>query len=133
MYVFPGIGLASILCKAKHISQEMIYTSATSLSSTLTDEEFESGMLYPDLERIRAVSVVVARDVIREAQRQKLDREPSLRGMTDAELDGWIKDRMYDPRMEDGFLELKREEVESALREAEVSEFVVREKLVGKL
>lgn len=90
-------------------------------------------MLYPDLERIRAVSVVVARDVIREAQRQKLDREPSLRGMTDAELDGWIKDRMYDPRIEDGFLELKREEVESALREAEVSEFVVREKLVGKL
>lgn len=90
-------------------------------------------MLYPDLERIRAVSVVVARDVIREAQRQKLDREPALRGMTDGELDRWIEGKMYDPRMENGFLELKREEVESDIREAEVGEFVVREKLVGKL
>lgn len=90
-------------------------------------------MLYPDLERIRAVSVIVARDVIRQAQSQTLDREPELRGMSDPELEKWIKARMYDPRMEDGFLELKREEVEAAVREAEVGEFQVREKLVGKL
>ncbi|CAG8984071.1 hypothetical protein HYALB_00003013 [Hymenoscyphus albidus] len=133
MYVFPGIGLGSILCKAQNISQEMIYTSATSLSSTLTDAEYDSGMLYPELDRIRAVSVIVARDVIREAQREGLDREPKLRNMSDEELDTWIESKMYDPRAEDGFLELERERVESLLRESEVGEFQVREKLVGKL
>jgi malate dehydrogenase (oxaloacetate-decarboxylating)(NADP+) len=118
MYVFPGIGLGSILCKARHISQEMvrrplpshnppltnyqIYTSAVALSSTLTNPEFESGMLYPDLTRIRSVSVVVAREVIREAQRQNLDSVPELRNMSDEDLDVWIAGRMYDPRKDDG-------------------------------
>ncbi|TVY48010.1 NADP-dependent malic enzyme, partial [Lachnellula occidentalis] len=109
MYVFPGIGLGSILCKAKHISQEMIYTSAVALSSTLTTPEFDSGMLYPSLPRIRSVSVVVARRVIREAQRQDLDTVPELRAMDDEALDRWIESRMYDPRAENGLVELERE------------------------
>ncbi|TVY33248.1 NADP-dependent malic enzyme, partial [Lachnellula subtilissima] len=109
MYVFPGIGLGSILCKAKHISQEMIYTSAVALSSTLKTTEFDSGMLYPSLPRIRSVSVVVARQVIRQAQSQDLDTVPSLRAMDDEALDRWIESRMYDPRAENGFLELERE------------------------
>ncbi|TVY28653.1 NADP-dependent malic enzyme [Lachnellula hyalina] len=109
MYVFPGIGLGSILCKAKHISQEMIYTSAVALSSTLQTTEFDSGMLYPSLPRIRSVSVVVARQVIRQAQSEDLDTVPSLRAMDDEALDRWIESRMYDPRAENGFVELERE------------------------
>jgi malate dehydrogenase (oxaloacetate-decarboxylating)(NADP+) len=54
-------------------------------------------MLYPDITRIREVSVTVAREVIRQSQKQKLDREKSIRGMSDAQLDVWIKERMYDP------------------------------------
>lgn len=133
MYVFPGIGLASILCKAAHISQEMIYTSATSLSSTLLPDEYASGMLYPSLDRIREVSVTVARDVIHAAQKEKLDREPVLRSMSDSELESWIKERMYDPRKEDGFLELERERLEALIREVEVKEFQVRERVGAKL
>ncbi|EPE34133.1 NAD(P)-binding Rossmann-fold containing protein [Glarea lozoyensis ATCC 20868] len=133
MYVFPGIGLAAILSKAKHISQEMIYASATALSSTLLPEEFASGMLYPSLDRIREVSVIVARDVIRTAQREKLDREPVLRDMNDAQLEAWIKERMYDPRKEDGYLELMRERNEELKREVEIASFEVREKLSAKL
>lgn len=54
-------------------------------------------MLYPDITRIRDVSVTVARQVIRQSQKQKLDREKSIRGMSDAQLDAWIRERMYDP------------------------------------
>jgi malate dehydrogenase (oxaloacetate-decarboxylating)(NADP+) len=54
-------------------------------------------MLYPDITRIRDVSVTVARQVIRQAQKQKLDREKSIRGFSDEKLDAWIKERMYDP------------------------------------
>ncbi|KAG9232727.1 malic enzyme, NAD binding domain-containing protein [Amylocarpus encephaloides] len=133
MYVFPGIGLASILCKAKHISQEMIYTSATSLSSTLLENEYESGMLMPSLDRIREVSVIVARDVIRQAQREELDREPMLRDLEDYELEEWIKSKMYDPRKEDGYLELERERTEELVRASEIATFEVRERFSAKL
>ncbi|RKF59518.1 NADP-dependent malic enzyme [Erysiphe neolycopersici] len=99
MYVFPGIGLGSILCKAILINQDMIYTSATALSTTLSTEEFADGKLYPNIDRIREVSVVVAREVIREAQRHGLDREDSIRNLTNTQLDNWIRDRMYDPNL----------------------------------
>lgn len=58
-------------------------------------------MLYPGITRIRDVSVTVARQVIRQAQEQKLDREKSIRGFSDAQLDAWIKERMYDPASTD--------------------------------
>jgi len=105
MYVFPGIGLGSILCKAQHISQEMIYTSAVALSTTINNFEIEAGMLYPEISRIREVSVVVAREVIRQAQRERLDREKSIRDLSDAELDEWIKARMYDPTAQGGIVD----------------------------
>ncbi|KAI9836791.1 MAG: hypothetical protein M1819_000956 [Sarea resinae] len=100
MYVFPGIGLGSILCKAVTITQEMIYSSAASLSTALSPEEVSAGSLYPDISRIREVSVIVARGVIRAAQRGGVDREIAARNLDDASLDEWIIERMYDPRRE---------------------------------
>lgn len=102
MYVFPGIGLGSILSKATLISQEMIYTSAVALSTAINANEVSAGRLYPELDRIREVSVIVAREVIREAQKQGLDREKSIRNLSDPELDAWIRSRMYDPTEELG-------------------------------
>ncbi|RKF56613.1 NADP-dependent malic enzyme [Golovinomyces cichoracearum] len=98
MYVFPGIGLGSILSKTKLVKNEMIYASAIALSMTLKPEELADRKLYPEIDRIREVSVIVAREVIREAQRQGLDGEPSARNLTNSQLDNWIRDRMYDPR-----------------------------------
>lgn len=78
---------------------EQIYTSATALSTTLSDEEFADGKLYPNIDRIREVSVVVAREVIREAQRHGIDREDSIRNLTNNQLDEFIRGRMYDPNL----------------------------------
>jgi len=105
MYVFPGIGLGAILSKAVNITQEMIYASAVSLSTSLTDEEVEQGWLYPDISRIRDVSVIVARGVIRMAQKQGLDRELMLRDLSDAELDRYIESRMYNPKAQKSLVE----------------------------
>jgi malate dehydrogenase (oxaloacetate-decarboxylating)(NADP+) len=102
MYVFPGIGLGSILCKASSITQEMIYASAEALSTSLNETETSQCLLYPELNRIREVSVIVARRVIREAQRERVDNEPSIRNLSDSELDSWIRARMYDAKLEDG-------------------------------
>jgi malate dehydrogenase (oxaloacetate-decarboxylating)(NADP+) len=100
MYVFPGIGLGSILSKAVRVTDNMIYASGEALSKALTAEELERGLLYPDITRIREVSVVVARNVMRAAQEDKVDRENALRNMSDKDLDNYIKARMYDPHTE---------------------------------
>ncbi|OJK03387.1 hypothetical protein ASPACDRAFT_111148 [Aspergillus aculeatus ATCC 16872] len=107
MYVFPGIGLGTILSKAVRVTDTMIYASGEALSKALTAEEIDNGLLYPDLTRIRQVSVVVARNVIRAAQEAKVDRETALRNMDNATLDAWIKAHMYDAHTE--VLSLERE------------------------
>jgi malate dehydrogenase (oxaloacetate-decarboxylating)(NADP+) len=97
MYVFPGIGLGAILCKAVNVTQDMIYASGEYLSQSLTADERAAGYLYPDVSRIREVSVVVTRGVIRAAQKNGVDRELSIRNLSNEQLDEYIRQRMYDP------------------------------------
>lgn len=107
-YVFPGIGLGAILSKAVNVTQDMIYASAEALSTSLNEQESKSGWLYPDIRRIREVSVIVTRGVIRAAQAGNVDREMALRNLSDKELDEYIRERMYDPAREK---ELMQEEL----------------------
>lgn len=100
MYVFPGIGLGAILSKSISVTQDMIYASAEYLARSLNKQERADGWLYPDIRRIREVSVVITRGVIRAAQDNGVDREPLLRNMSDDQLDAYIKERMYDPSSE---------------------------------
>jgi malate dehydrogenase (oxaloacetate-decarboxylating)(NADP+) len=75
----------------------MIYASAQSLSESLNKKERADGWLYPDIRRIREVSVVVTRGVIRAAQKNGVDRATDLRNLDDAQLDAFIEENMYDP------------------------------------
>ena len=60
VYIFPGLGLGTILAKCKVIPEALIHTSANALASAVTAEEKSNGMLYPRLERIREVSSISA-------------------------------------------------------------------------
>ncbi|KAK5169174.1 uncharacterized protein LTR77_006483 [Saxophila tyrrhenica] len=97
VYVFPGIGLGAILSKSVSVTQGMIYASGAALSKSLLPEEREENWLYPDIRRIRDVSVVVTKGVIRAAQKDGVDRELALRNVSDEELEEYIRRRMYDP------------------------------------
>jgi malate dehydrogenase (oxaloacetate-decarboxylating)(NADP+) len=114
MYVFPGIGLGTILSKAIQVTDGMIYASGESLSTALTQEEIKMGCLYPQITRIREVSVRVTRFVIRAAQKDNVDRLFHLREMSDEQLEEWIRSKMYDPHAETRNLE---EEVKEMARE----------------
>ena len=92
--------MGAILSKATTITQSMIYASATSLANALSYSEEEDGWLYPAIERIRDVSVFVTMGVIRAAQEARVDREVRIRDMDDAELEQWVRARMYDPHQE---------------------------------
>ncbi|KAL8737670.1 MAG: hypothetical protein Q9181_001460 [Wetmoreana brouardii] len=100
MYVFPGIGLGTILSKATVVTQSMIYASAEALSTAISPSETAQGWLYPEIARIRDVSVTVAMGVIRAAEEAGVDRETRIKGMKDEELEEWVRSKMYDPHEE---------------------------------
>ncbi|KAF9220982.1 hypothetical protein BS17DRAFT_713010 [Gyrodon lividus] len=99
MYIFPGIGLGSILSKTRHVSDGMVEQAAIALSSSLDADEQAAQLVYPRLTRIREISVGVAFAVIRRAQNEKLDENPYLRTLPDADLLGLIWDKMWQPPM----------------------------------
>ncbi|KAG8532605.1 uncharacterized protein KY384_002482 [Bacidia gigantensis] len=114
MYVFPGIGLGTILSKATVVTQSMIYASAVALSESLNPDEKAQGWLYPELRRIRDVSVVVAMGVIRAAEKAGVARENHIKNMKDDELEKWVRSKMYDPHQETAIIE---EEVRNIMKE----------------
>jgi malate dehydrogenase (oxaloacetate-decarboxylating)(NADP+) len=97
MYIFPGLGLGTILSHATKVTDAMILSASEALASCVTEEEFSRGLLYPDISRIRAVSLIIARDVIRTAQKQKVDMATELRSLNDKELEAYIKRKTYSP------------------------------------
>ncbi|KAG8947900.1 hypothetical protein FRC03_000896, partial [Tulasnella sp. 419] len=97
MYVFPGIGLASILCEAAKVTNGMIEKAAMSLAGSLTTEEIADGLIYPRLIRIREVSARIALGVIRQAQNERVDQNASLRDLSDDDLLAYIKRKMWEP------------------------------------
>lgn len=69
MFVFPGIGLGSLLARTTSVTDSMVEASALALSEALTPEERAADLLYPRIARIRDISAVVALKVIRAAQK----------------------------------------------------------------
>lgn len=103
MYVFPGIGLGAVLSEASQITQTMIYASGISLSNALNAEEISQGLLYPDLARIRDVSVQVASGVIQAAlETPGLVKNERFNLTKPDELEWAIRQKMYDPYTEGG-------------------------------
>lgn len=51
MYIFPGLGLGSVLAKSKGVSDGMILTASKTLAHSTTEEELAAGNIYPSLVR----------------------------------------------------------------------------------
>jgi len=95
MYVFPGIGLGASLSGTRIITDRMLYKVSEALSYSVTEEERENGLIFPDISRIRQVSQRVALAVIETAIEQNLDTKLSVEAKFD--LPGYIQKKMYDP------------------------------------
>lgn len=59
-YIFPAVGLATIACQIKHIPDDIFITAAEALSEQVTEQELNEGRVYPNLNRIQAVSLEIA-------------------------------------------------------------------------
>ncbi|KAF9468547.1 malate dehydrogenase [Collybia nuda] len=97
MYIFPGIGMGAILSKARHVTDAMVEQAAIALSSSLSQEEQSSELVYPRLARIRDISAQIALAVIRAAQKDDVDENTLFRNLGDNALLDYIKAKQWQP------------------------------------
>ncbi|KAK3434829.1 hypothetical protein EUGRSUZ_D02251 [Eucalyptus grandis] len=72
MYLFPGIGLGTLLSGARFITDGMLQAAAECLASYMTDEEVQNGILYPSINSIRHITAEVGAAVLRAAVAEEL-------------------------------------------------------------
>jgi len=66
--------MGSILCRASTVTDAMVEASSLGLADSLAEDERDSELLYPRLNRIREISAFIATRVIRQAQEEVRDR-----------------------------------------------------------
>jgi malate dehydrogenase (oxaloacetate-decarboxylating)(NADP+) len=92
MFIFPGVGLGAVVCGARKVTDEMFFTAAKTLAHMVTEEELHAGTIYPDLGKIRQISLAIAAAVCRLAWDEGLARyaEPE-------DIRQYVRDCMYHP------------------------------------
>eukprot|EP00039_Didymoeca_costata_P018124 m.332200 g.332200 ORF g.332200 m.332200 type:complete len:696 (-) comp16897_c0_seq1:864-2951(-) len=114
MFVFPGLGFGAVLGRCKRITDKMIYKASIAISECTNSDEMAAGMVFPEVTRIREVSLAVACAVIRQAHEEgvltdrtllsllasdKTGSEPSaiLDPYAGKTFEAFVKSKMYDP------------------------------------
>ena len=92
VYVFPGVGLGALACRATHVTDSMFLAASRTLAAAVTDSDLAMGRVYPDLKSIREVSLDIAVAVAAEAHRLGLARLPLAGGFKED-----IRSQMFDP------------------------------------
>ncbi|XP_004307278.1 PREDICTED: NAD-dependent malic enzyme 62 kDa isoform, mitochondrial [Fragaria vesca subsp. vesca] len=103
MYLFPGIGLGTLLSGSRIISDGMLQAAAECLAAYMTDEEVLKGIIYPSISSIRDITKEVAIAVIKEAivedlaegYREMDARE--LRKLNQEEMEEYVLNNMWCP------------------------------------
>lgn len=91
-YIFPGVGLGTIACGARRVTDEMFSAAAWALARQVTETDIAQGSLYPALSRVREVSAHIATAVAKVAYDQALATQPRP-----DDLFSYIRGEMYDP------------------------------------
>ncbi len=91
-YVFPGIGLGIISCKARLVSDEMLMIASTTLAKLSPGQEDQSSAVLPPLTSLAEISRKIAFQVARTAIDQELARD-----MTEDELLASIDRNFWTP------------------------------------
>ncbi|CAD7935383.1 unnamed protein product [Amoebophrya sp. A25] len=60
MYIFPGVGFGAVRSGASRVTNSMFHAAARALADTVTVEDLQRGSVYPELWRIREITLKVA-------------------------------------------------------------------------
>ena len=72
IYIFPGVGLGSMTCRATRVTDSMFSAAAEALAGEVNEADLASGVLFPPLSRLRHTTARVAEAVVRQAIREGL-------------------------------------------------------------
>jgi len=92
VFIFPGVGLGSLLANAKVVSDGMFSAAARALAVAVSDAEIASGLLFPAMPRLREVSRIVTAAVMRAAGAEGVGDS-----MSDAEIERRIAGAVWEP------------------------------------
>ncbi|TKY68832.1 NAD-dependent malic enzyme 1 [Spatholobus suberectus] len=103
MYLFPGIGLGTLLSGARIISDGMLQAAAERLAAYMSEEEVLQGIIFPSTSRIRDITKEVAAAVIKEAVEEDLAEgyhgmdARELQKLSEDEIVEYVKNNMWSP------------------------------------
>jgi malate dehydrogenase (oxaloacetate-decarboxylating)(NADP+) len=75
-YIFPGLGLGVVACGARHVTDKMFAAAARALAMQVSRADLHQGRIFPPLDKIRQVSLVIATAVAEVAYEQGLATVP---------------------------------------------------------
>ncbi len=92
-YIFPAMGLAIFVTRARRVSDEMFLAAAEALAAEVLPAAREAGLIFPPLSAIQQTQIRIARRVAQVAFRQGLAtvEEP-------ADLSAFIEAQLYSPQ-----------------------------------
>jgi len=92
-YIFPGMGLGVIACRATRVTESMFMAAARTLADRVTPADLAQGSLFPPLKDVRDVSARIAAAVVGVAFREGLARVPEP-----SDPLAFVKSQMYEPK-----------------------------------
>jgi malate dehydrogenase (oxaloacetate-decarboxylating)(NADP+) len=88
-YVFPGIGLGAVACRARTLPDELFLEAARTLAGLVSQRDLDRGAVYPPLTAIRKISLAIATAIVNKAHARKLARsrrQNNVRGSIEAAM-----------------------------------------------
>jgi malate dehydrogenase (oxaloacetate-decarboxylating) len=114
VFVFPGVGLGTLISEASHVSERMFLAAARALAEYTTAHPAGESSLYPNLRELRAVTKRIAFKVAQEARDAGLGRDLDDQAITSAiERFSWTPD--YDMPESPPTKSLRSESIQGAL------------------
>ena len=95
-YIFPGVGLGVVSCKANRVTDEMFLVAAKTLASQVTANDLRQGSIYPPLNSIREISKKIAMEIATLAFERELAVPPKP-----IDMKNYITSRMWQPVYKD--------------------------------
>jgi malic enzyme len=91
VFIFPGLGLATLAANATKVTNGMTNAASKALAAQVTAAERASGLLFPSVARLRAVSCEIAAAVVRQAVRE------GVAAVEDHEIEARVRAAMWEP------------------------------------
>jgi malate dehydrogenase (oxaloacetate-decarboxylating) len=92
-FVFPGVGLGSLVAEASEVTDALFAAAAGCLAAAVSDNDLAAGSLFPGVADLRTVTRQVAESVVRTARDAGVGR-----GIDDADIPGAVAAAMWLPR-----------------------------------